>query len=153
MVSLNSKYPIGIDIGKNNIYAAQFKENRQGLVIRGLVHRQYQSENGGILEARDVLIPLLRDVVKDKQLKGKRVVVHFPSEYILSFPISFQLGKDETVEAAIMRNSKQYLTFPLEEAIIDYPSLTLVSGEEGNKYRASVVAAHGKIRWPTISPY
>jgi type IV pilus assembly protein PilM len=141
MVSLNSKYPIGIDIGKNNIYAAQFKENRQGLVIRGLVHRQYQSENGGILEARDVLIPLLRDVVKDKRLKGKRVVVHFPSEYILSFPISFQLGKDETVEAAIMRNSKQYLTFPLEEAIIDYPSLTFVSGDEGNNYRASVVAA------------
>ena len=141
MVTLNSKYPIGIDIGKNNIYAAQFKENRQGLVIRGLVHREYQSEKGGILEAKDVLIPLLRDVVKDKKLKGKRVVVHFPSEYILSFPISFQLGKDETVETAIMRNSRQYLTFPLEEAIIDYPSLTFVDGDEGNKYRASVVAA------------
>ena len=107
MVSLNSKYPIGIDIGKNNIYAAQFKENRQGLVIRGLVHREYQTDKGGILEAKDVLIPLLRDVVKDKRLTGKRVVVHFPSEYILSFPISFQLGKDETVEAAIMRSSKR----------------------------------------------
>ena len=141
MIALNSKYPIGIDIGKNNIYAAQLKENRQGLEIRGLVHREYQTDKGGILEAKDVLIPLLREVVKDKRLKGRRVVVHFPSEYILSFPISFQLGKEETLEAAIMRNSKQYLTFPIEEAIIDYPSLTLVSGDEGNKYRASVVAA------------
>jgi len=141
MVALNSKYPIGIDIGKNNIYAAQLKENRRGLVVRGLVHREYESETGGILEAKNVLIPLLRDVVRDKRLKGKRVVVHFPSEYILSFPISFQLGKDETVEAAIMRNSRQYLTFPLEEAIIDYPSLTFVSGDEGDKYKASVVAA------------
>jgi type IV pilus assembly protein PilM len=141
MLSLNSSYPIGIDIGKNNIYAAQVKENRRGLVVRGLVHREYESGNGGILEARNVLIPLLKDMLKDKQLKGRRVVVHFPSEYILSFPMSFQLGKDESVEAAIMRNSRQYLTFPLEEAIIDYPSLTLVSGDEGNKYRASVVAA------------
>ena len=141
MLSLNSKYPIGIDIGKNNIYAAQLKENRHGLAIRGLVHREYQTDKGGILEAKDVLIPLLRDVVKDKRLNGKRVVVHFPSEYILSFPIRFQLGKDETVEAAIMRNSRQYLTFPLEEAVIDYPSLTFVPGDEGNKYRASVVAA------------
>jgi type IV pilus assembly protein PilM len=141
MVALNSRYPIGIDIGKNNIYAAQLKENRQGLMIRGLVHREYQNDKGGILEAKDVLIPLLRDVVKDKRLKGKRVVVHFPSEYILSFPLSFQLGKAETIEAAIMRSSKQYLTFPLEEAIIDYPSLTSVSGDEGNRYRASVVAA------------
>jgi type IV pilus assembly protein PilM len=141
MLSLNNKYPIGIDIGKNNIYAAQLKENRRGLVVRGLVHQEYESETGGILEARNVLIPLLRDIVKDKRLKGKRVVVHFPSEYILSFPISFQLGKDETVEAAIMRNSRQYLTFPVEEAIIDYPSLTFVSGDEANEYRASVVAA------------
>jgi type IV pilus assembly protein PilM len=141
LVTLTSTYPIGIDIGKNNIYAAQLKENRQGLVIRGLVHREYQSDTGGILEAKDVLIPLLRDVVKDKRLTGKRVVVHFPSEYILSFPIRFKLGKNETVEAAIMRSSKQYLPFPLEEAIIDYPSLTSVSGDEGNTYRASVVAA------------
>ena len=141
MVALNSSYPIGIDIGKNNIYAAQLKKNRQGLVIRGLVHREYQSDMGGILEAKDVLIPLLRDATRDKRLKGKRVVVNFPSEYILSFPIGFQLGKDETLEAAIMRNSRQYLTFPLEEAIIDYPSLTLVEGDEPNKYRVSVVAA------------
>ena len=41
MVGLNSTYPIGIDIGKNNIYAAQLKENRKGLVVRGLVHREY----------------------------------------------------------------------------------------------------------------
>ena len=141
MVALNSTYPIGIDIGKNNIYAAQLKENRQGLVIRGLVHREYHTDKGGILEAQDVLIPLLRDVVRDKRLKGKRVVVNFPSEYILSFPIDFQLAKEETIEAAIMRNSRQYLTFPLEEAIIDYPSLTLVAGDEPNKYRVSVVAA------------
>jgi type IV pilus assembly protein PilM len=141
MLSLNSTYPIGIDIGKNNIYAAQLKENRRGPVVRGLVHREYENETGGILEASNVLIPLLKDMLKDKRLKGRRVVVHFPSEYILSFPLSFQLGKDETVEAAIMRNSRQYLTFPLEEAIIDYPSLTFVSEDEGNKYRASVVAA------------
>ena len=141
MLSLNTKYPIGIDIGSNNIYAAQLKENKQGLVVRGLVHREYESQTDGIFESRDVLIPLLKDVVKDKRLKGKRVVVHFPSQYILSFPISFQLGKDEAVETAILRHSRQYLTFPVEEAIIDYPSLTPVSDDEGNKYRASVVAA------------
>lgn len=141
MLSLNTKYPIGIDIDSTNIYAAQLKENKLGPVVRGLVHRQYESGAAGVLESRDVLIPLLKDVVKDKRLKGKRVVVNFPNEYILSFPIRFQLGKDEAVETAILRHSKQYLTFPVEEAIIDYPSLTPVSDDEGSKYRASVIAA------------
>ena len=141
MRSLNTKYPIGIDIGSNNIYAAQLKENKLGLMVRALVHRQYEAEADGILEAKDVLIPLLKDVVKDKRLRGKRVVVHFPSQYILSFPISFQLGKDEAVETAILRHSRQYLTFPVEEAIVDYPSLTPVADDGGNAYRASVIAA------------
>ncbi len=141
MLSLNTKYPLGIDIGNSNIYAAQLKENKHGLVVRGLVHREYQSETEGILEAKDILIPLLKDIVKDKRLRGKRVVVHFPSQYILSFPLSFQVGKEETVETAILRHSKQYLTFPIEEAIIDYPSLTPSSDDDGNKYRASIIAA------------
>lgn len=141
MLDLNTKYPIGIDIGNHNIYAAQLKENKQGIVIRGLVHREYQGEGNGILQGAKTLVPLLKDIVKDKRLRGKRAVVHIPDQYVLSFPISFQLGKEETVEGAILKNSRQYLTFPPEEAVIDYPSLTPLSGDEGGRFKASIVAA------------
>lgn len=141
MFRLNSTYPIGLDIGNSNIYAAQLREDKQGLTVRGLVHREYHSETDGILESKDILIPLLKDLVKAKGLRGKRVVVHFPPQYILSFPISFEVGKEESTETAILRYSRQYLTFPIEEAIIDYPSLTPVSGDDGNKFRASIIAA------------
>jgi len=140
MLNLNYTYPIGIDIGNSNIYAAQLKETKQGLTVRGLVHREYQSESNGVLESKDILTPLLKDLVKAKRLRGKRVVVHFPPRYILSFPISFEVDKEESVETAILQYSRQYLTFPVEEAIIDYPSLTPVSDNESNKFRASIIA-------------
>jgi type IV pilus assembly protein PilM len=141
MVSFNSRYPIGIDIGNSNIYAAQLREDKQGLMVRGLVHREYHSETDGILESKDILIPLLKDLVKAKGLRGKRVVVHLPPQYILNFPISFEVGKEESTETAILRYSRQYLTFPIEEAIIDYPSLTPVSRDDGNRFRANIIAA------------
>jgi type IV pilus assembly protein PilM len=137
----NTKYPIGIDIGNRNIYAAQLKENKQGLVVSGLVHREYQGGGDGVLNAAKTIVPLLKDVVRNKRLKGRRVVVNIPDQYVLSFPLSFQVGKDETVEGAILKNSRQYLTFPPEEAVIDYPSLTTLSGDEGSRFKASIVAA------------
>ncbi len=140
MFKLNSKYPIGIDIGNHNIYAAQLKENQRRLVVRGIVHQEFEGSDQGFFTVKDVLVPLLKEVVHGRGFRGKRVVVHFPSQYILSFPLSFQLGKEETLEQAILRQSKEYLTFPLEEAIIDYPSLAPLSAGDGNKYKASIVA-------------
>ena len=139
MLNFNSIFPVGIDIGKRNIYAAQLQETKQGLVVRGLVHQKYQNETDGILAAKDVLVPLLKDIIGDKRLKGRRVVVNFPAQYLISFPLNFQIGKAETVETAILRHSRQYITFPLEEAIIDYPSLA-PAGDD-NKFRASIIAA------------
>lgn len=138
MLNFSSIFPVGIDIGNRNIYAAQLKETKQGLVVRGLVHQEYQNETDGILAARDVLVPLLKDIIGDKRLKGRRVVVNFPAQYLLSFPLNFQVGKEETVETAILRHSRQYITFPLEEAIIDYPSLA--PADDDNKFRASIIA-------------
>jgi type IV pilus assembly protein PilM len=140
MLNFNSKYPIGIEIGNHNIYAAQLKQNQQGLVVRGVVHQEFEGSPQGFLEAKDVLVPLLKQVVKDRGFGGKRVVVNFPSQYILSFPLNLQVGKEETVEQAILRQSKEYLTFPIEEAIIDYPSLAPLSTGDANRYKASIVA-------------
>ena len=139
-MNLTSIYPIGIDIGSHNIYAAQLKKNRQDLVIRGFVHRECEGASQAIFNGGEALIPVLKEIVKDKRFKGRRVVVHFPSQYLLSFPIIFEVHGDETLEQAILKKSKDYINFPLEEAVIDYPSLTPISSDDVDKYRAIINA-------------
>ena len=85
MFRFKSKYPIGIDIGNHNIYAAQLKENEQGLVVRELVQREFEGGDEGILEVKTVVTPLLKKIVNDNGFKGKRVVAQFPSQNILPF--------------------------------------------------------------------
>lgn len=139
-LNLKAIYPVGIDIGSNNIYAAQLKKNRQDLVARGFVHRECEGAVQGIFNGGDGLIPVLREIAKDKRFRGRRAVVHFPSQYLLSFPITFEVHREETIEQVILRESKDFINFPLEEAIIDYPSLTPFISGDVNKYRASINA-------------
>jgi len=140
MINLKSIYPIGIDIGHENIYAAQVKPTRKGLAVRGMVHRALNGETSGDAEASSALIPLLKEILKNRRFSGKRAVVHIPSKYIFSFPIRFQVGKAETLEEAILRESKEYLPFPLEEAIIDYPSIISPSSSGDNNYKVTIIA-------------
>lgn len=142
MLNLRHTYPIGLDIGDQNIYAVQLKKTRQGLAVSGLARREFGVGAEGTLEAGDALISELEEIVRDKRFRGKRAVVNFPSEYIDTFPIRFEVGKEESVEEALIRESEQHLSFPIEEAIIDYPSIVSLASGEANKYKASIVAAH-----------
>ena len=134
------KYPIGIDIGAQHIHAAQLKQIRQGFAVRGLMHQELEGEAGGVPAKSDALAPLLKNIVKSKQFAGKRVVLHIPHKKIVTFPMRFQVGKSETPEEVILRESKEYLPFPLEEAVIDYPSIVSPSSDGDNQYKVTVIA-------------
>ena len=140
MLKLKSTYPIGLDIGNRHIYAAQVKESRQGFSVRGLWHRELNGEVENLPEKSDTLVPLLREISKGKRFRGKKVIVNMPSQHMSSFPIHFQAGESEDLEEAIVRESRKYVAFPMEEAVIDYPSITSLSSADSNQYGATIIA-------------
>lgn len=142
MFNFKSAYPIGIDIGDQNISAVQLKETPQGLAIREWGCQQREDGFEDIPGERDVLITALKDMIKNKRFAGKSAVVHIPPKNIASFPVRFQLKETENIESAIVRESKEYLTFPVNKAILDYPSTAPTAVGEGNQYTATVIAAH-----------
>ena len=139
---LNSKYlyPIAIDMGNEHLSAVQLKETRKGLAVRGLFHQEFAEEAESTEETAEALLSVLKKISKSKQFHGKRVAAHLPSKDMVSFPIRFQVGREETLESAILRESKDYLPFPLNNAVIDYPSIMEISSGAGNQYRAPVTA-------------
>ena len=138
MFNLKDRLPIGIDIGNHHIYAAQFKRNKSGLTTTALWHQELKENIINLLETEDELVPFFKAISTGGQFQGKSVVVKLPPQNIFSFPARFQVTEDETVEEAILRETAEHLTFPIEEAILDYPSLT--PGADGKSYRATIVA-------------
>jgi len=140
MFKLKFTYPIGIDICNRDIYAAQLKQTRHGLAVRGLVHRELDGEAEDGADANNALTSVLKEISGNSQFRGKRVTVHLPHQNVLSFPIRFQVANEASLEEAILRESKEYISFPIEEAIIDYPSLISPSPGGANQYSAIITA-------------
>jgi len=138
MLKVKSKYPIGLDISKDHISAAQFKKSREGLAIRGLWHKSLNGASKDSDEPNDILVPLLKQIAEHKEFKGKKVVAHIPSQEIFSFPISFNVNAGENLEAVMVHESEKYLPFAIAEAVIDYPSISSPSSEG---YTATIVAS------------
>lgn len=144
MLNFKSKYPIGIDISDQNIYAVQLKKTRQGFAVMALAHRELETEIDSIPDANPGLVYAVKKMTKNRNFRGKSAVLHIPVKNLSVLPIRFQVGRTETLEEAIVRESEKYLSFPLEEAAIDYPSLTPEVNGAGDAYRATVIAVQRK---------
>ena len=100
MLTLKSTYPIGLDIGRHHIYAAQFKESRNGLVVRGLWHTRLNGEFDDPDNSSNVLVHLFREMARYKRFSGKKAVVHIPFQKNFTFPIRFHAGAGENLGSA-----------------------------------------------------
>lgn len=141
MLDLRFRYPIGIDIGDQYVYAAQLRPDRDGLAVRGLWRREFDAFSDGIPDEDDALGSVLKGIPKSKRFQGRSAVIHLPGQMIISMPIHFQIGENESVEEGILRESEKHLSFPIEEAILDYPSITKQTSGNRTEYSATVVAA------------
>ncbi|MDP2647537.1 MAG: pilus assembly protein PilM [Desulfobacterales bacterium] len=141
MVKLNSKYPIGIQICDQDIYAVQLKKTQKRLAVLALMRREIKptaeespGENASVIAA-------LRAISESGRFSGKRAVFLVPYQNTVSFPVHFQADSREAIEAAILREAQKNISYPVDEAIIDYPSLHSVrSTAKSTTYSATIIA-------------
>lgn len=141
MFDLRFRYPIGIDIGDQYIYAAQLKPDQEGIAVRGLWRREFDGFSDGFPDDEDALVSVLKGIVKSKHFQGKSAVIHLPNQVIISMPIRFQRAENESVEEGIFKETEKHLSFPIGEAILDYPSIAEKASGNQTEYSATVVAA------------
>jgi type IV pilus assembly protein PilM len=91
------------------------------------------------------MLPVLKELAGCGTFGGRRTVIRLPPRHVYSFPIRFELKKNESVEGAIVRETSEYLPFPVEEAVIDYPSIMTSDFEGAARYRVNVVAVRREL--------
>jgi len=145
MLNLKISYPIGIDINGNDLYATQFRHSRRGPVLKGILHREIPEQSEDESNPDNEILPLLKELAKYDRFRGRRVVVRLPPRHVYSFPIRFELKKNESLEGAIVRETREYLPFPVEEAVLDYPSVMVSPSEGKERQRVNVVAVRREL--------
>lgn len=153
MLTGATTFPIAIDIQEEDLYAVQLKGKQKGLAIKGLAHKKLKNTVSRDPESWEGLIPELREIRNNKAFRGKRVVMHLPAQYTHVFPVSIQVQEGGTLEEALLAESEKHLSFPIEEAVIDYPSIVQTSAGEYSTYRSIIVGAElGRLQ-PIVSNF
>ena len=141
MFESKNRYPIAIDMSDDSIYAAQFRKSRKGPVVRALAHKKRNGYGGDDPDdSETALISILKDLLRERRFSGKKAVLHLPHGNISSFPVRVRVEKGQMLDEAILRESKEYISYPLNEAVIDYPSLIPPSTDEKDHYRVTITA-------------
>ena len=135
-------YPIAVDLGDGHLYAVQLRKEGKGLALGGLLHRELPDLAVDIAETGDPLIPVLREAFRRRRFKGRRAVITLPAGELITIPLHFHVEETEGLEEAMVRAAEESISFPLEEAVLDYASLTSVPEGDADEYRATVIAAH-----------
>lgn len=137
---LTKKYPIAFDIGFHDIHVLQLEKRRGKFKIQSMFHQRLESDLTDIKQSSQDLLNALKIIKQKGRFKGNRAVIHIPAHKVFSFPIEFVLKNDETMEGAIIREVEQNLPYPIEEAVIDYPSMTKSTPKKPQK--VIIVSVH-----------
>jgi type IV pilus assembly protein PilM len=142
LADCSTAYPIALDFCDGHLYALQLKGRHQGQSIKGLWHAVL-----GAAEAAEdgALSGILKEMVRSGRFARKTASLLVPHQDLSIFPLRFQVGKKESIDEAILRESKKYLPYSVEEAVIDYPTIISPQSEEGggaSLYKAIVMSVH-----------
>ena len=142
MFKMKEKYPIAIEIGDRHVFAAQLQKTRRGIAVRDLFHQELNDSQPDSAESEEALVQACKAVAKHSGFKGKNAAILLPSRHVNCFPLTFEALDSESVEDAIVRECRKLISFPLEKAVIDYPSIVEISADNKRRFRASIVAVH-----------
>ena len=140
MQQTGQTYPIGIDLGPDDLFAVQLERSGRKLRIREAMHRQLDETADGDPLSEPALAGVLAGLRNKWAFKGKKVVLRLDSPQVFSFPLQFQAERGEDPEQAILRQSENHIPYALEDAVLDYSCLQPLNSDEPIRYASTVVA-------------
>ena len=124
MKAWSSRYPIAVDFSDSTAAVALQMTSRAGLPsLRATLYRDVVSTGPAMALSDEDEVAFVREVLRSGAFKGPSIALLPPLDAILTYPIRVTPGKQETVDAAIVREVRGILDFPIEEAILDCASL------------------------------
>lgn len=131
---------LSIDIGSKNIKLVQGNQKGNNVTVDkvALVETPKNSFQDGSITNIEGLKEVLSQVIKNQNIKSKKVVFSTKSTSVITRIIEVPLAKPKEMDAIIKFEMEQYLPINFEDYILKYRKLGEIEGAEGKKCRVSV---------------
>jgi hypothetical protein len=114
MGTWDTRYPIAVDLSDGACAVAlQMASRSGGPHVHAMLAREGRDAGGMSDEDR---LGFLRSVLASPAFRGRSVALLPPLDLVRTYPLRVTPGKDESLEAAIVREAASALHVPVEEA-------------------------------------
>ncbi|MDD5449293.1 MAG: pilus assembly protein PilM [Candidatus Omnitrophica bacterium] len=139
------KVKIGLDIGADSVKFVQLKEGPK-VINHG--YKQFPNDHTSG-RSEEIIASALRALWKEKRIKGKevRVAVSDPEIYLRHISVP-KVAKEELIKA-VKWQAEKYISFPIDDAIVEFQTLGS-SLKEGLDQMDIIIVAAKKI---TVKKY
>lgn len=124
MNTFRERFPVAVDLSDSRSFVAvQLMAQKQIPVLRS---SRYQEADSGTApaDAGAATEDFLRNVLRDPSFRGRSVSLIPALDEVYCYPLTVTPGPQETLEGALVREAAPRLDFPIEEAVLDYVSLS-----------------------------
>jgi type IV pilus assembly protein PilM len=138
-----AKNLVGIEIDASSVTAVQVKQNGR-LTVERVASAPLETgivRDGEVIDV-DGLAAALRTLFKENRGLGKRVRIGVANQKIVVRVIELPyLENRKELEAAVRFHAQDQIPMPVDQAVIDFQPLDVVSGPDGRRQRLLLVAA------------
>ncbi|MBK5211126.1 MAG: type IV pilus assembly protein PilM [Coriobacteriia bacterium] len=122
--------PVGLDIGHNQIRAAQLKRHNGELVLHdfGSISIPKDATDEGEIIDTAAITEALKTFWRERKFTGKVVATGVANQQIIFRMIDFPWTEEKDLREAVLLQAQEFIPIPVEDAIIDFA----ITGEKVN---------------------
>jgi type IV pilus assembly protein PilM len=138
-MAILEKKAIGLDIGSDAVRVVELAQGRNGLRLINFYSKPIERKEGE--EEKESVSRTVKELFKEKKIKGERIVSSLPLTFAVVRNITFPFQDRGKIEKAVKFEAEPHLPFTVEEAIIDFH----ITGEtKGNGTEVLIIAVDKK---------
>lgn len=134
---------VGLDIGSNTIKLVQLQQNRDGFALHkaGSAPTPSGAVRGGVVTESAAVAQTIRSLFEALQVDNRQVTLGIAGPTVVAREVPLPSMSDRQLRKSIQWEARNYLSFPVEDSIVEFEVLERPANPATGQMRVMLVAA------------
>lgn len=134
---------VGLDIGSSAIKLVQLQQNKDGFSLHkaGSAPTPAGAVRGGVVVESAAVAQTIRSLLEALQIDSRQVTVGIAGPTVVAREVPLPSMSDRQLRKSIQWEARNYISFPVEDSIVEFEVLDRPSSPSAGQMRVMLVAA------------
>ena len=134
---------IGLDVGSSSIKLVQLQDTKNGIALykAGSAPTPREAVKAGVVVDPLAVAQAIRSLLEALQVEGCTITAGVAGPTVVVREVPLPVMSDRQLRKSIQWEARNYISFPVEDSVVEFEVLDRPAQSEGNQMRVMLVAA------------